>query len=205
MDDNSQSNREKPILADAVLSSSNLLRASCPDLLNIDYSVSSDSALAMSAYQRKPSLSSPTHLLKPLSHHDRRKTSLPSVISSSTEYLSPPGGIHRLSKLGAIMKNKLKYSNKLQKGSVGGVFDPTGPSPVCILLTSAGEEKAYQLEESQETGGLTNYHQLLEESEEKVGTLLHVCNESAITGFNAVRELLFLCCTSPGLLAVALI
>ena len=202
MDDNSQSNREKPILAGAVLSSSKLLRASCPDLLNIDYSVSSDSAIVMSAYQRKPSLSSPTHLLKPLSLHDRRKTSLPSVISSSTEYLSPRGGVHCLSKLGAIMKNKLKYSNKQ---SVGGVFDPTGPSPVCILLTSAGEEKAYQLEESQETGGLTNYHQLLEESEEKVGTLLHVCNELAITGFNAVRELLFLCCTSPGLLAVALI
>lgn len=172
MDDNSQSNREKPILAGAVLSSSKLLSVSCPDLLNIDYSVSSDSATAMSVYQRKPSLSSPTHLLKPLNLHDRRKASLPSVISSSTEYLSPPGGVRCLSKLGAIMKNKLKYSNKLQKGSVGEVFDPTGPSPVCILFTSAEEEKAYQLEE---TGGLTNYHQLLEESEEKVGTLLHVC------------------------------
>lgn len=174
MDDNSQSNREKPILVGAVLSSSKLLSASCPNLLDIDYSVSSDSVIAMSAHQRKPSLSSPTHLLKPLSLHNRRKASLPAVISSASEYLSPPGGVHCLSKLGAVMKRKLKYSNKLQEGGVSGIFGPTGPPPVCIILTRAGEEKAYQLEESQETGGLTNYHKLLEGSVEKVGTLLCV-------------------------------
>ena len=173
MDDQTQSSREKHTLAGAVVSSSKLLSASCPNLLDIDSSSSFDSVIAMDAQQRESRLSISMHNSNSLKLHERRKASLPPVITSS-KYPSPPGGVHCLPKLGAMMKRKLKYLNRLPEGGVGGMFGPTGPPPVCILLTRAGEEKAYQLEENQETGELTTYHKLLEGSVEKVGTLLHV-------------------------------
>ena len=172
MDDQAQSSREKPTLAGAILSSSKLLSASCPNLLDIDNSSSFDSAIVMDAQQRESRLS--LHISNPLKRHERRKASLPSVVTSS-RHLSPPGGVHCLRKLGAMMKHKSKYLNRLPEGGVGGMFGPTEPPPVCILLTRAGEEEAYQLEENRETGELTTYHKLLEGSVEKVGTLLYDC------------------------------
>lgn len=175
MDDQAQSSRKKSTLAGAVLSSSKLLSASCPNLLDINSSSSFDSAIAMNAQQRESRLSMHISNSNSLKLHERRKASLPSVITSS-RHLSPPGGVHCLSKLRAMMKHKPKCLNRLPKGGMGGMFGPTGPPPVCILLTRAGEEKAYQLEENQETGELTtSYHKLLEGSVEKVGTLLCEC------------------------------
>ena len=160
--------RKKPR---AGLGNANLLSASCPDLLDLDSSSSSDKAMAQSAAKRNRVLI-PTHFTNPLTTPKfrrkkyRQKASPEGSVLVSSKYSPLTNGPQRPN---AIVKSKKPKSDlsRLQEGE--DMSDSVGAPPVCILFTRSGEEKVYQLEDKKEPRGLIDYHKLLGVSVDKVG------------------------------------
>ena len=165
-----------PKTPSAGLGNGNLLSASCPDLLDLDCSSSSDKAVATSSPKNNRVLI-PMHILNPLSglkfrrgKKNKQKVNLEGSVLVNSKYAPPTNSVHSAPRPNAMVKNRKKKSDlsRLQEGV--DMSDSVGCPPVCILLTRSGEERVYQLEDKKEPRGLIDYHKLLGASMDKVGS-----------------------------------